>query len=87
MREYRTVDKSTWARGPWDTEPDKMQWRDEATGLDCLYEHDSPRGVWPFNGTYRDLAYVREQCASLASQLATLPAPALAIPVLPTPRG
>jgi hypothetical protein len=22
--------------GPWDTEPDKAQWVDEATGLDCL---------------------------------------------------
>lgn len=35
-REYRTVDKSTWERGAWDDEPDKMQWTDEATGLPCL---------------------------------------------------
>jgi hypothetical protein len=34
--EYRTVDKSTWPRGAWDQEPDKVQWIDEATGLDCL---------------------------------------------------
>lgn len=34
--EYRTIDKSTWARGPWDDEPDKVQWQDEATGLPCL---------------------------------------------------
>ena len=34
--EYRTVDKSEWARGPWDDEPDKMQFPDEATGLPCL---------------------------------------------------
>lgn len=34
--EYRTVDKSTWPRGPWDDEPDKKQWQDEATGLPCL---------------------------------------------------
>lgn len=34
--EYRTVDKSTWSRGPWDDEPDKVQWADEATGLACL---------------------------------------------------
>ena len=34
--EYRTVDKSGWERGPWDHEPDKKQWRDEATGLPCL---------------------------------------------------
>ncbi len=34
--EYRTVDKSSWPRGQWDTEPDKKQWKDEATGLPCL---------------------------------------------------
>lgn len=35
-REYRTVDKSSWKRGPWDNEPDKAQWRDETTGMPCL---------------------------------------------------
>lgn len=35
-REYRTIDKAAWGRGPWDTEPDKAQWVDAATGLDCL---------------------------------------------------
>lgn len=34
--EERTIDKSDWQRGPWDSEPDKKQWRDEATGLPCL---------------------------------------------------
>lgn len=34
--EYRTVDKSEWLDGPWKYEPDKKQWRDEATGLPCL---------------------------------------------------
>lgn len=35
--EYRdVVDKSTWGDGPWRDEPDKMQWRDEETGLPCL---------------------------------------------------
>lgn len=35
--EYRDViDKSDWERGPWDDEPDKVQWKDEKTGLDCL---------------------------------------------------
>lgn len=34
--EYRTVDKSTWGRGPWQDEPDKVQWQDEKTGLACL---------------------------------------------------
>lgn len=35
-REYRTDDKSTWGPGPWQEEPDKIQWIDPATGLDCL---------------------------------------------------
>jgi hypothetical protein len=35
--EYRgVVDKSGWPRGPWDDEPDKVQWPDEATGLPCM---------------------------------------------------
>lgn len=34
--EYRTADKSQWGEGPWTAEPDKRQWRDEATGLPCL---------------------------------------------------
>lgn len=33
---YKTVDKSAWERGPWDQEPDKLQWSDRSTGLPCL---------------------------------------------------
>lgn len=36
IREYRTIDKSGWRDGAWQNEPDKVQWVDEATGLDCL---------------------------------------------------
>lgn len=42
--EYRTVDKSAWPRGPWDDEPDKVQWQDEVTGLLCLI-HRGPSGA------------------------------------------
>jgi hypothetical protein len=35
-KRYTTIDKSDWGDGPWQSEPDKMQWRDEATGLPCL---------------------------------------------------
>lgn len=36
-KEYRGfLDKSEWGPGPWQDEPDKVQWRDEATGLPCL---------------------------------------------------
>jgi hypothetical protein len=30
------TDKSQWERGPWDDEPDKLQFTDETTGLACL---------------------------------------------------
>jgi hypothetical protein len=35
-REWRTADKARWTPGAWHSEPDKAQWIDEATGLDCL---------------------------------------------------
>lgn len=36
-KQWTTVDKSKWpTRGKWDSEPDKMQWQDEATSLPCL---------------------------------------------------
>jgi hypothetical protein len=35
-REYRNMDKSAWGAGPWQSEPDKVQWPDVATGLPCL---------------------------------------------------
>ena len=34
--EYTYRDKSSWGDGPWQSEPDKIQWLDEATGLPCL---------------------------------------------------
>jgi hypothetical protein len=35
-KQYTTIDKSTWGEGPWQQEPDKVQWQDEDTGLPCL---------------------------------------------------
>lgn len=35
-REYTTHDRSGWDSGPWDGEPDKVQFVDEATKLPCL---------------------------------------------------
>lgn len=36
LKEYRTIDKSAWSPGPWQDEPDKIQWINEATGFPCL---------------------------------------------------
>lgn len=33
---YTTIEKDNWGDGPWQAEPDKIQWVDEATDLDCL---------------------------------------------------
>jgi hypothetical protein len=35
-KSYTTIEKSAWPDGPWQSEPDKIQWQDEATGLPCL---------------------------------------------------
>lgn len=43
--EWSFVDKSEWPRGPWDAEPDKMQWTDEATGLPCLVHRNRHSGA------------------------------------------
>lgn len=34
--EWTRLDKSTWGDGAWQSEPDKVQWVDDTTGLDCL---------------------------------------------------
>ena len=39
------VDKTSWGQGPWMSEPDKLQWQDEATGLPCLIVRGSS-GSW-----------------------------------------
>lgn len=44
--EYKTIDKSSWKRGPWDDEPDKVQWTDKATGLPCLAVRQGFSGHW-----------------------------------------
>jgi hypothetical protein len=47
LYEYTTIDKSAWGDGPWQAEPDKVQWRDEATGLPCLAKRGNPHfGNW-----------------------------------------
>jgi hypothetical protein len=34
--QHRFIDRSGWPSGPWDDEPDRLYWVDEATGLPCL---------------------------------------------------
>lgn len=30
------VKRTGWAKGPWDNEPDRLQWKDQDTGYPCL---------------------------------------------------
>jgi len=39
-RRWTTEDKSKWGDGPWQDEPDKMQWKDGTTGLACLIKRN-----------------------------------------------
>lgn len=45
---YTTIDRDAlgWPCGPWDDEPDKMQWQDDATGLPCLAVRQPKTGHW-----------------------------------------
>jgi hypothetical protein len=44
--QYDYINKSTWGDGPWQTEPDKVQFQDEATGLPCLLVRAPVTGGW-----------------------------------------
>jgi hypothetical protein len=45
---YTTIDRAAlgWPAGPWDGEPDKVQWPDETTGLPCLAVRNLHFGHW-----------------------------------------
>lgn len=48
FRAYTTIDRASlgWPSGVWDDEPDKVQWRDEATGMPCLAVRQQRFGHW-----------------------------------------
>lgn len=43
---WNYTDKSTWGPGPWQEEPDKIQWTDQRTGLPCLVVRSETLGNW-----------------------------------------
>lgn len=45
-RSYTTIDKAAWGAGPWESEPDKVQWIDPTTGYDCLAVRHPSGGHW-----------------------------------------
>jgi len=44
--QYTYLDKSEFGPGPWDNEPDKVQWPDRQTGLPCLAVRHQTLGNW-----------------------------------------
>jgi hypothetical protein len=43
----RFIDKTAWGEGPWQDEPDRQLWFDEATGFPCLINRN---GLGTFSG-------------------------------------
>ena len=42
MKPSHTIDKRKWPKGPWQDEPDFVEWIDDATGLGCkIVRHKS----------------------------------------------
>lgn len=44
LNHWNFIDKSTWKTGPWQQEPDRIEWVDDTTGLFCLILR-KPSGV------------------------------------------
>lgn len=65
-REWTFQDKSEWGDGPWNAEPDKMQWTDEATGLPCLFVRNHMGGLCGYVGVpegHRDFQLSYNDCS------------------------
>ena len=49
-RSYTHMNKTGWGDGPWNDEPDKVQWVDVATSLDCLIVRNQFGGLCGYVG-------------------------------------
>ena len=61
MKTWTTIDKSEWPRGKWDDEPDKVQWIDGATGLDCLIVRGPSGALCGYVGVPKDHKYYKKE--------------------------
>lgn len=52
-KKWNFVNKSNWKKGPWDREPDKLQWIDEETGLPCLIVRDASGALGGYIGVFQ----------------------------------
>lgn len=44
MSEPKTIDKSKWGQGPWQREPDRVEWSSQ--GVPCLMRRHPSAGHW-----------------------------------------
>ena len=62
MKTFKTKDKTNWpSRGPWDNEPDKAQWIDEASGYDCLIVRGGGGALCGYVGVPEYLSWILKQ--------------------------
>lgn len=52
--QWNTVDKTAWSPGPWQAEPDKMQWQDEKTGYACVIHRSGSGALCGYVGVGKD---------------------------------
>ena len=46
MERIVLTDKSSWYKGPWQTEADLVRWMDFLTGYPCIIARDTNSGAW-----------------------------------------
>lgn len=46
MNTERWIDRTGWSSGPWDDEPDRIDWVDDRTGYPLLMKRNDPFGFW-----------------------------------------
>jgi len=52
--EQHKVNRTGWPSGPWDQEPDKLNWTDEKTGLPCMIVRNSLGALCGYVAVTRD---------------------------------
>jgi hypothetical protein len=60
--EYFTMNKAAWGDGPWRSEPDKIQWQDEATGLPCLIKRNHMGALCGYVGVAEGHPWFKKGC-------------------------
>ncbi len=54
---HNLVDRGGWGQGPWDSEPDKIQYIDEETGLPCIIRRNDMGALCGYVGVSKGHPY------------------------------